>query len=78
MSGASGRTLTRAQRKARGDVQVAVWLDATEARALAALEAQDPRREGARSRAVRQAILDAHQLHLARTNVHPPTLAPEP
>ena len=37
-SGPSGKTLSRAQRQARGDVQVVVWLNADDARLLTELE----------------------------------------
>ncbi len=60
-SGASGRTLTRAQRQARGDVQVAVWLGAEDARLLAELEAGDPS-DGARTRIVRRALRVLHRM----------------
>lgn len=60
-SGASGRTLTRAQRQARGDVQVAVWLESDDARLLADLEAGDPG-EGARARIVRRALRVLHRM----------------
>ena len=60
-SGASGRTLARAQRQARGDVQVAVWLEPEDALLLAELEAGDPG-EGARTRIVRRALRVLHRL----------------
>jgi hypothetical protein len=69
-SGPSGRPLTHAEQLARGRVRVVVWLDEDDAGRLAALEALDPRAEGARSRAVRQAILAAYEAHSRTTPVH--------
>jgi hypothetical protein len=70
-SGPSGRPLTHAEQLARGRTRVVVWLDEDDARRLAVLEALDPRAEGARSRAVRQAILDAYYAYEKRRRATP-------
>jgi hypothetical protein len=60
-SGASGRTRPDAERRAEGQVRVAVWLGADDARLLAELEAGDPG-EGARARIVRRALRVLHRM----------------
>lgn len=60
-SGASGRTLSRAQRKARGDVEWTAWLEGDDVRIGAELEASDPG-PGARARILRRALRLLHAM----------------